>query len=255
MKTMSSSTLSILVQRQFTEHKKIYGIGILVLFALLIFMFLVVHQWQDSFSGAVQNGVFIIGLFISGVVFSSTMFGELSSPKSSIWLLSIPSTHAEKVLLSIFLSVPCFLATYLLVFYLADILYLYVINTGGNSTLLDLTKNNFYHFFFQYLVVNGLILLGSILFNRHSLIKTVLVCILLFASINYVNNGLLSILIPEASVVSSLVFDSFLFSHQGENIKVMMSGSTDIISTLFVRLVMPLSLWFAVWLKLKEKQV
>ena len=252
---MSISTISLLIQRQFTEHKRIYGIGALVLFAILNFMFLVIHQWQDSFSGAVQNGVFIIGLFVSGGVFTSTMFSELSNKQSAIWLLSIPAKHSEKVLVSILLSVPFFLGSYLMIFYHTDLIYLFTLAPDGSSTILDLTRNNFYQFIFQYNIFSGLILLGGVIFNRHSLIKTILVCILLFAFLNFLNNTLLKMLIPETSVISSILFDSFLFSHQGENIKVALLGSNDLLTSLFVRLVLPVSIWVAIWLKLKEKEV
>ncbi|MEM8892713.1 MAG: hypothetical protein AAGD28_32330 [Bacteroidota bacterium] len=252
---MRITTLSILLQRQFIEHKRIYGIGALVLVAFLMFMFLVIHQWQDSFSGAVQNGVFIIGLFVAGGVFSSTMFSELSSKQSAIWLLSIPATHAEKVLISVLLSVPVFLFAYLLLFYFVDFMYLNTLVDGGSPAILDLTKNNFYEFFFQYLIFNGLILLGGVIFNKYSLIKTILLGVILYALLNFLNNALLGILIPEASVLSSILFDSFLFSHQGKNIKVALLGPGDLVASLFVRLILPLSLWIAVWMKLKEKEV
>ncbi|MEM6800563.1 MAG: hypothetical protein AAF696_04115 [Bacteroidota bacterium] len=252
---MSITNISLLLQRQFIEHKRIYGIGTLVLFALLIFMFLVVHQWQDSFSGAVQNGVFIIGLFVSGAVFSSRMFADLSNKQSGIWYLSMPATHAEKVFISIFLSVPCFLLCYLLLFYLVDLLYLYTFAENGNATMLDVRSNNFYQFIFPYLTFNALILLGGVIFHTYSLLKTLLFSVLLFAKINFLNNSLLSILIPDASIISSTLFDSFLFSHQGENIKVALSGQSDMLAASFLRLILPLSLWFAIWLKLKEKEI
>ena len=252
---MSITSISLLIQRQFIEHKRIYGIGALVLFALLIFMFLVVHQWKDSFSGAVQNGVFIIGLFVSGGVFSSSMFGELSNKQSAIWFLSIPAKPAEKVFLSILLSVPFFLLAYLLIFYLVDLLYLYTLGENSSSSILDLRNNNFYHFLFQYLIFNGLILLGGVIFNSYSLIKTILLAVILFAALNFLNNILLSILLPEASLISSTFFDSFLFSHQGENIKVEILGGPDLIASLFVRVFLPVSLWIAVYLKLKEKEI
>lgn len=252
---MSISNISLLLQRQFLEHKRVYGIAAWVLFAILIFMFLVIHQWQDSFSGAVQNGVFIIGLFVSGGLFSSTMFAELSSKQSGIWFLSIPATHAEKVFLSLLLSVPFFLLAYLLIFYLTNFIYLYTLAENGSSAMLDLSRNNFYQFFFQYLILNGFILLGGVIFNKHSLIKSILLGVILFAFINFLNNSLLSILIPEASILSSTLFDSFLFAHQGENIKVALPGHSDFFSSVFVRLILPLSLWIAVWMKLKEKEI
>jgi len=109
---MNISTISMLINRQFKENNKIYGISMLVLFGLLSFMFLLVHQWQDSFAGAVQNGVFLIGLFIGGGLFTNSMFHELSDSSSSIWLLSLPAKHSEKVVASIFISTVIFLIYY-----------------------------------------------------------------------------------------------------------------------------------------------
>lgn len=252
---MHISTISLLIKRQFKENFKIYGIGLFVLLALLLFMFLLVHQWQDSFSGAVQNGVFIIGLFIGGGIFSNAMFHEFSSPQSGMWLLSIPAKHSEKVVTSIIMSTLFFLLVYLPLFYLADLLYLTLINKLGFQTVLNPFKDNFYQFFFLYLLFNGFVLLGSVVFNKHSFIKTLFVGVLLLMLFNYINLLLLNFLIPEISVVSSTAFDSFLFTHHGENIKVLLVEKADLFSSLFVRAVLPISIWFAVWLKLKEKEI
>lgn len=252
---MNFSTISLLINRQFKEHFRMYGIGLLVLLAFLFFMFLIVHQWQDSFSGAVQNGVFVIGLFVGGGVFSNAMFHEFSSPQSGMWLLSIPATHAEKVVTSILISVVFFLGVYFLIFYLADLLYLGLTGTLAVENILNPFKDNFYQFFFLYLLFNGIMLLGSIVFNKHSFIKTLLAGVLFFIAFNYINTLMLEVLIPEASVVSTIPFDSFLFSHQGENIKVFLFTEANMVSSLFVRVVLPISIWFAVWLKLKEKEI
>lgn len=248
-------TILLLIKRQFKEQAKMYSIGLLVLLAFLFFMFLIVHQWQDSFSGAVQNGVFIIGLFVGGSVFSNAMFREFSSPQSGMWLLSIPATHAEKVVTSILISVVFFLAVYIPLFYFADVLYLTFTGTFTMDAILNPFKDNFYQFFFLYFICNGMLLLGSVLFNTYSFIKTLLVCVLLFIALNYSNGLMLQFLLPESSVVSSTPFDSFLFSHQGENIKVLLPETYEFLSSIFVRGILPITIWVAVWLQLKEKEI
>ena len=252
---MNISTISLLIKRQFKENYSVYGIGLFVLIALLLFMFLLVHQWQDSFAGAVQNGVFIIGLFIAGGVFSSAMFQEFSSPQSGMWLLSIPATHSEKVITSILISAVLFLLAYFPIFYLADVLYLFVTDKLGVEAILNPFKDNFYQFLFLYLVFNGIILLGSVIFNKNSFIKTLLAGILVLVVFNYINTQLLELLLPETKIVSSIAFDSFLFSHHGENIKVMLPNHVNTISSVFIRVLLPISIWFAVGFKLKEKEI
>lgn len=252
---MRISAISLLLKRQFKENFRIYGIGLLVLFALLLFMFLIVHQWQDSFSGAVQNGVFIIGLFVGGGVFTSSMFHEFSSPQSGMWLLSIPAKHGEKVLSSIVMSTIFFLLAYGFVYYLADIFYLALYDPKGIQAILNPFKDGFYQFLFLYFLFNGVVLLGAVMFNKHSFIKTLLALILLVVLFNYINQAILAFLMPSASIVSGISFDSFLFSHGGENIKVFLLESADLVTALFVRVILPVSLWFAVYLKLTEKEI
>lgn len=252
---MSFSAISLLIHRQLKENAKLYGMGIGVLAAFLAFMFLIVHQWKDSFSGAVQNGVFIIGLFISGGLFTQSMFQEFSSTPSSIWFLSIPVKHAEKLAGSIILSVIFFLVGYLLIFYAVDIAYLFATAKFSFNVILNPFKDGFYQVFFLYLLFNGIVLLGSVVFKKHSFIKTLLASILFFILFNTLNNLILEFLIPEMSVVSSVAFDSFQFVHLGENIKVFLPEQAELIGAVFVRGILPISIWFIVWLKLKEKEV
>jgi len=252
---MKTSIVSLLISRQFKEHSKIYGLSLLVLFGMLSFLFLIVHQWQDSFSGAVQNGVFLIGLFIGGGIFTNSMFHELSNSSSSIWLLCLPAKASEKVVASIIISTVVFLFAYLAVFYLVDLLYLLKTDRLEMKYLLNPIKDNFYIFFFWYLLYNSAILLGRVVFGKYSLIKTILAGILFFVAFNYLNNLILELLIPNMKVVSSIPFDSFQFVHQGENVQVFLPNWLDVIFSVFIRILLPILMWFLVWLKLKEKQV
>jgi hypothetical protein len=252
---MNYSTLCLLIKRQYKEHYKTYVIGLLVLLILLVFMFLVVHQWKDSFSGAVQNGVFVIGLFIAGGVFSNAMFSEFSTPQSGMWLLGIPAKASEKVVSSIVISTVFFLTAYVIIFYIADFFYLLFAGTLTFKAMLNPFKNDFYQFFFIYLTFNALMLLGSVIFNKNSFIKMLLTIAVLFFLLNYLNGWLLSFLIPEATIVSTIAFDSFLFSHHGENVKVFLPDNINLYSALFVHAFLPIALWILVWLKLKEKEI
>ena len=145
---MKITTIYWLIQRQIRENTRLYGVFSLVLFGMLSFMFLIIHQWQDSFAGAIQNGVFIIGLFIGGGIFTSTMFQEFSTPSSSIWLLGLPATHGEKVISSILMSTVFFILSYLIIFYSADALYLLYTKGLSFEHLLNPFKDEFYVFFF-----------------------------------------------------------------------------------------------------------
>lgn len=106
---MRLSSLSLLIRRQLQEHYRPYLAAMAVLTGFLAFLFLLIHQWRDSFPGAVQEGIFLIGLFLSGGIFTNSLFQELSEPSKAIWLLSIPATQAEKIVATILLSTVAFL--------------------------------------------------------------------------------------------------------------------------------------------------
>ena len=145
---MNAHHISLLLQRQLKEQYRMYLIGEAVLIGLLSFLFLLVHQWRDSFAGAVQNCVFLIGLFLSGGLFTATMFHELAVPSKGIWLLCLPATQAEKVVSSILLSAIAFLVVYVALFYLVDVAYVLLTYKFYQNGPLDLFKNGFYLFFF-----------------------------------------------------------------------------------------------------------
>ena len=163
--------IQLLIKRQFREQAKLYKMASLVLIAVLALMFLIIHQWRDSFAGAVQNGVFIIGLFISGGLFSNYMFHEFSSTSSSIWFLSLPVKHSEKLISSLILSVPFFITIYIILFYVVDLSYLFLSNTWKSTPLLNLFEDGFSQFFFWYFSFNAVILWGVLAFKNTLLSK------------------------------------------------------------------------------------
>lgn len=252
---MNLTTVFYLLKRQLKEQYKMYLIGGVVLFGLLSFMFLLVHHWRDSFAGAVQNGVFLIGLFVSGGVFTSSMFQELSVPSKGIWLLGIPATQAEKVVSAILLSAFAFLVAYVGIFYLVDGGYVLLTYRHYQNGPLNLFKNDFYGFFFTYFLFNGIMLLGSVYFTKHSFIKTLLALILGLVFLHYINNYLLEAITGVASVTSSTPFGGFQFEHQGENIYVTLPEKSDAVSSFCIRVILPLVLWGITWLRFTEKEI
>lgn len=250
---MSGRSIQLLITRQFKEHIRVYIIALALLFGLLSFMFLLIHNWRDSFTGAVENGVFLIGLFLSGGLFTNSMFREFSSAPEGIWLLNIPASSAEKVVSAVLLSTVIFLAMYLGVFFLVDGLYLSL--TGQEKGVFDIFKNGFHEFVFLYLIFNGFILLGRVSFVKHSFLKSMVVIIAGFVLLNTLNNLSLEYLIPDLSVTSSMPFSSFQFRQSGENIHVQLPAPTRARLMPALWTLLPLFLWGITWLKVKEKEI
>lgn len=142
---MKWSSVQLLISRQFKEHVRLYLIALVLLFGLLSFMFLLIHNWRDSFTGAVENGVFLIGLFLAGGLFTNSMFKEFSTPSEGIWMLNLPATQIEKVVSAVVLSAFIFLIIYVGIFSLVDGIYLNLTGQpqGGISRMFS---NGFHKF-------------------------------------------------------------------------------------------------------------
>lgn len=250
---MNWSSIKLLIDRQFKEHVRLYAISLLLLAGLLSFMFLLIHNWRDSFTGAVENGVFLIGLFLSGGLFTNSMFKEFSSKPEGIWLLNIPATSFEKVFSAVILSSVVFLLVYLGVFFLVDGIYLSL--TGQDRSVFEIFRNGFHEFIFLYLIFNGIVLLGRATFTKHSFLKTMVLLIIGVILLNTFNNFSLEYMIPDLSVTSSMPFNSFQFRHAGENIHVLLPTSIRASFMPALWVVLPLALWGITWLKIQEKEI
>ncbi|MCE7990885.1 MAG: hypothetical protein HEP71_02855 [Roseivirga sp.] len=252
---MSLTSIRLLISRQFKEQMRVYLIAMALLIGLLAFMFLLIHNWRDSFSGAVENGVFLIGLFLSGGLFTNSMFREFSNNSEGIWLLNIPATSMEKVVSAVLLSTVIFLAVYLSIFFLVDTLYLNLTGQANAKGFFDMFTNGFHEFILLYLIFNGLILLGRVSFVKHSFLKSMVVIIAGFVVLNTLNNFSLEYMIPDLSVTSSMPLSSFQFRQSGENIHVQLPAATQAMVSPFLWTLTPLFLWGITWLKIKEKEI
>ena len=250
---MRWSSIKLLISRQFKEQFKVYMVATLLLFCLLSFMFLLIYNWRDSFTGAVENGVFLIGLFLSGGLFTSSMFREFSNKPEGIWLLNIPATQLEKVISAIILSTLIFLSVYMGAFFLVDSLYLNLTKQDSKNGFWAMFNNGFYEFIFIYFIFNGLILLGRVSFTRHSFLKTMVTIILGVVLLNTINNMTLEFMIPDLSVTSSMPLRSFLFRQAGENIQVNLPTAIQGVVSLCTWTLIPLFLWTITLLKVKEE--
>ena len=250
---MNLVSVKLLIDRQFKEHVRLYAISLLLLAGLLSFMFLLIHNWRDSFTGAVENGVFLIGLFLSGGLFTNSMFKEFSNKPEGIWLLNIPATSLEKVFSAVLLSSVVFLLVYLGVFFLVDGLYLSL--TGQERSVLHIFRNGFHEFIFLYLIFNGIVLLGRATFIKHSFLKTMVLLIVGVILLNLFNNFTLEYMMPDLTVVSSMPFNGFQFRHSGDNVHVLLPAATRAAFMPFLWVLLPLALWGITWLKIKEKEI
>lgn len=248
--------LSLLTKRQWLENRKVYGASALSIAGLLSFLFLITWHWGSSFSGGVNKGIFLIGLFVGGGLFVSLVFRDLGNKSKGMWLLCLPASAAEKLTIAFFIGILSYLLLYTGIFYLVETGYLWLVNDIhtkiGHTRLFE---NGFYEFVFIYINIQLIILLGSICFTKIAFIKTLLLLIVGFPLVTTANNYALKIITGLSEIDSSMPFSYFQFMHQGEWVYVYLPERAQTAVTLFLNYLLPAALYYIAYLKLREKEL
>lgn len=253
---MTISKLILLNRRQWHENKKSYYIGMLAIAGILLFLFILTWHFRDTFQGDTNRGIFLMGLFIGGGLFAASLLKDVKQPSRGMWLIGIPASAGEKLLIAILYSVIVYLLFYLPVFYILEGFFQWVVREDiSKIERVDLLKNGFYYFVFTFIISQLLILMGCLSFRKAAFLKTILLMIAWFAISNNLNNRLLAFMTGEKNINGSALFDYFQFVHSGENVYVNLSKNTDTIVGICFNYLLPLVLCYINYLKLKETEL
>ena len=198
--TFSFSRLGKLITKQLFENSRLYIFSVLALFGLLALIFAFwIGADGPTYAEEATYVIFIFGLFIAGSIFASMAFNMLGSKDKGIYWLSVPATHLEKLICTIFYSIILFTIVYCLCFYIVksiSIAFLqnYIKTHPGNSYS---PMKDFEHgfgaaikyFIYAYFAIQSLYLLGSVYFSRYSFVVTTVVgALLVFAFGFYISS-------------------------------------------------------------------
>jgi hypothetical protein len=199
--TFDINRFGLLLRRQWLEFGKIYliilGVAFGVIAATYLFTFWPIYAYgSDQFvSASFREPLFIIFGFLFITVIASNYFAHLGQKPKTIIELLLPASTFEKFLAGVFFTTILSIVGYILVFYLADLVFMskmrgmfqeagserfYNYNSGGQEIILDrygyifetLKRGMFLPFYAAPLFVTSVFLLGSIYFNKYHYIKT-----------------------------------------------------------------------------------
>ncbi|MEO6000310.1 MAG: hypothetical protein ABIN89_25970 [Chitinophagaceae bacterium] len=261
--TFSLSRLGKLITKQLFENARLYMFTVLAMLGLLAlaFSFWIIVAGPNYHEEGTYI-LFILGLFISGCVFASMSFNMLGDKDKGIYWLSVPATHLEKLICTIFYTIILFTLVYCLCFYMVKLI--------GVSFLEGFIKKHpgtFYieikdfksgfasvikYFLFAYFAVQSLYLLGSVYFSRYSFVVTTVVgAAVIFAFAYYIK------IIGDGMdgnwrLISLRKFDETMKS--GYSLYSISPTVTNILKYAVQYVWAPL-FWIVTWFRLKEKQI
>ncbi len=185
----SFTRLGLLIKKQWADHSRIYALAIIAVFGL---MAIALYLWSISRNQDPESSyvILFVGLFVSGSIFASMTFADLSQRTTGIYWLSVPATHAEKLVCGIIYTQVFFNALVVASFFILQPIFVSMASADQHTVMrfhdaparAEFDRVMFY-ISLGYLAVQTLFLLGSVYFQRFAFIKTVvsvLVVMLLF---------------------------------------------------------------------------
>ncbi|MBN8859260.1 MAG: hypothetical protein J0H29_12785 [Sphingobacteriales bacterium] len=262
--TFSFSRLGLLIKKQWFDNSRLYILSALALIGLLTLIFTIwwlANRYDYRFSEASTNIIFLIVLFVSGLVFASTTFGMLGDKAKGIYWLNVPATALEKLVCGFFYSCFVFMILYITSFWLIKHITFFLIELNPKNELIRTTHNDIFervvkpNLLYTFFALQALFMLGSVYFEKFSFIKTIL--IILFISFLFVmfcmflGNNLLP---PNFGVKGFSEFRVYDDNYQGTKIYHLASWIGDLIESLAKFIWVPVFLTVA-YFRLKEKEI
>ncbi len=236
-------------------------------FTGLIFLFiLILYYLMKTFASfqAAQNISFLWGLVGGDFILTSFMFGYFSSTASGSFYLTLPVSNFEKWL-SAFVIAGILYPLIFMAFYRimdAGFVAAYHNSLDPNAPFYKIRYDSVYLLSFNdrlprivypmFLVFSGIMLIGSLYFNKVALVKVALAICVLFLSIYGLNYMF-------ASLMFKNIDDAFPFQHVailvGKEV-----GSVELPKKVhdpiwyFINFGLPVVLWGVAFIRLREKE-
>ncbi|WP_113651153.1 hypothetical protein [Pedobacter namyangjuensis] len=273
--TFNIQRFGLLLKRQWLEFGKIFLITVGVALGVII-TFYTFSLWdvffaeRPSFSQrdlGFREPLFIIFGFLFITVISSSYFAHLGQKPKAIIDLMIPASTFEKFLTGVFFTTILSVASFTLVFYLADLAFVSKVRssfatvsnvtsyTDARGQVTETVDNAMYFFTKNFpekfkslfimvpFFVTSVFLLGSLYFNRFHYIKTA-ISVIIFS-------GVWSFILYNTG---RLLFEGkIMIEHDRQNFKPTDAGAELAIFAFFA--VLTLIFWTIGYIRLKEKQV
>lgn len=212
-----------------------------------------------------QNLCFIVGLIGGGCFLASIISGYFSNYASSASYLTLPASHFEKWLCSVLIAVVIYPIVFMLFFRIMDIVFVELYRRSLDPLSVsykDAYKAvNLFSFTGKpaqiivefFLNVAGIMLLGSLYFNKANFIKVAFLFCGLFLGTYLLNSATASCLFTNLDKANPF---HNVFLKAGKDVGVVELPSVIFnVMDMILLYILPLILWLLSYIRLKEKEV
>ena len=261
----SISRFANLFKKHTTEHYKTYLMSLVVLMGILLACTaFFAYVARNIMNEEAQFGIYISFMLISGTIFTSGVFTDLSETKKAIATLTLPASHFEKFMVKWLYSYVIFVVLYTCVFYMIMIpVQSMIVSDGHKMGLLNIFRpDNFRYILISYTLAHAITMLGAIMFKKLHFIKTCFTMIGIFIVITVSNKWIVEGMIGR-KVMGAFPFLNFNFietskltdADTNHFYTISLPENAGVCWTYALVAVFTLLFWAAAYSRLKEKQV
>ena len=259
---LNPKRLALLIRKQAVENYRFYLMTVALFTGLLACLYALTYpalQRPRDF----QEVLFIASLFSGGCVFGNLLIRDLHENTKSIWFLMLPASALEKLLNLLFYAVVLFVPVHLLLFYAVDVPAVAIYNArhpeSPSARVLDLfdESSGMGSYYYSFLVVQALVLVGSIHFKQYSLVKSALGIFAFFFILSYVHR-LVAGSVVDGEISNAVPFHNFTVATQepdAERITVYLPETAQNAVVFAAKFLLTPFLWLVAYFKMKEREV
>lgn len=261
--TFSPSRFILLLKKTILERAmQILGLMGCVLCFILIFysIFVYIGGWSPA-----QNLTFIWGFIGGGTILSSVVFSYFNTNAGGAAYLTLPASALEKWLCGVMITGVLFCVVFFSFYRLVDYCFVTAYHNGldRSSPLYRQTYNAVHLFLFEgnivrqstilFLNFTGIMLVGSLYFNRVALVKVALVACGVMGFIYFLNLAVASLMLGRVDI--AFPYYTVLIKVGSEVGNIELPNGTVAIPNVFFQYILPAILWITAYIRLREKEI
>ena len=266
---------SLYLGKHWNENKRRYLLSLAAVGGLLVlwYSFLMIVNPENPMGLRMQVVTYYVGLYLTGCLFASMIFNDLSDGPKAIHYLLTPASAMEKLLTAIVFGVVLFFIGYTIVFYAVDFIMLKISN-GVVSTYLerlhraprpsqellnvfisDARGEEFlFYILLIFFAVQSMFLLGSVYFVKNQYIKTLVSGLVVFLFMVFFIHKVMGSFMPDGSFFEPFTVYRVWNTNIGEAMIKLPEWFSSILLFLTKYTLAP-CLWVVAYVRLKEKEV
>jgi hypothetical protein len=264
------------ISKQWNENKRRYLLSLGALAGLLVLWFsfiMLVNKWHPLHD-RMQLVSYYVGLYLTGCLYASLIFSDLSDGPKGISYLLLPASLLEKLLTALLFGVILYLLCYTAVFYIVDFTMVKVSNALISSMAAQEHQgpfppqevanvfvakdfaggDEFIFFLLGYFAILSIFLLGSVYFVKYNYIKTLIWGLIVFLVLVFFQHKIIESFMPPGNFFKPFTVYRVYDGDKGE-LGVRVPEWISSILMILLKYCLPPALWVVTYFRLKEKEV